>query len=93
MPTRRIVAAIVVTALLVVAIAGDALAVAGIRAYRRSLAPVVSRMGLECRFTPSCSQYGEIAIARDGLLRGGWRTLHRVSRCHPWTPKGTIDEP
>jgi putative membrane protein insertion efficiency factor len=93
MPTRRIVTAIVAAALFVVAVAGDTLALAGIRAYRHALAPVVSRMGLECRFTPSCSYYGEIAIARDGLLRGGWRTLGRVSRCHPWTPKGTIDEP
>ncbi|HET7090256.1 MAG TPA: membrane protein insertion efficiency factor YidD [Anaerolineae bacterium] len=41
-----------------------------------------------CRFTPSCSQYGYEAIAKYGILKGGWLTVKRISRCHPLNPGG-----
>ena len=41
-----------------------------------------------CRFEPSCSHYGYEAIQRYGLLRGGWMTLRRLGRCHPFNPGG-----
>lgn len=37
-----------------------------------------------CRFTPTCSSYGLEAVGRHGGMRGGWLTLRRLSRCHPW---------
>lgn len=76
-----------------VAAAGQPLALAGIRAYQRSLAPLVGRLGVRCRFTPSCSHYAEVAIARDGLVSGGLKSIRRIARCGPWTPAGTIDPP
>jgi hypothetical protein len=93
MRKRGIVLASVAAALAVLVVSGEAFAVAGIRAYQRVLAPAVSRMGIECRFSPSCSRYAETVLVREGLIRGGWRAVRRVARCHPWTPKGTIDEP
>ncbi|MBI5564699.1 MAG: membrane protein insertion efficiency factor YidD [Chloroflexi bacterium] len=41
-----------------------------------------------CRFTPSCSQYGVEAIQKYGALKGGWLTIKRVGRCHPFNPGG-----
>ena len=41
-----------------------------------------------CRFQPSCSHYAEEAIRRHGSLRGGWLTLARLCRCHPFHPGG-----
>ena len=69
------------------------LAVAGIHVYQRTLAPGAARAGAVCRFTPTCSHYAEVVIARDGLIRGGWLAVKRVARCGPWTPAGTKDLP
>ena len=56
-----------------------------IGAYRRWLSPL---LGPRCRFIPSCSAYGLEAIERHGPWRGGWLTLRRLLRCHPFTPCG-----
>lgn len=41
-----------------------------------------------CRFYPTCSQYGYEAIARYGLVKGGWMAFTRVLRCQPFHPGG-----
>jgi len=53
--------------------------------YRRWFSPL---LGPRCRFIPSCSAYGLEAIQRHGPWRGGWLTLRRLLRCHPFTPCG-----
>jgi len=72
---------------------GQAAAVGGIHAYQRTVAPLLTRAGATCRFTPTCSRYAEIVIARDGLLLGSWKTAKRIARCGPWTEMGTADDP
>jgi len=67
--------------------------VSAIHGYQHTIAPLVGRAGVRCRFTTSCSHYAEVVIARDGLLRGGWRAATRIARCGPWTTPGTVDEP
>jgi len=69
------------------------LALGSIHLYQRALAPAAARIGLRCRFTPTCSRYAETVIARDGIVRGGAKALRRIARCGPWTARGTIDEP
>ncbi|MFP3854589.1 MAG: membrane protein insertion efficiency factor YidD [Anaerolineales bacterium] len=41
-----------------------------------------------CRFYPTCSHYGYEAIARHGLIKGGWLATKRVLRCQPFSPGG-----
>jgi putative membrane protein insertion efficiency factor len=68
-----------------------AAAVGGIHLYQATLSPVYARLGVQCRFTPTCSHYGEAVVSRFGVLRGGWLAAKRILRCGPWTPAGTAD--
>ncbi len=61
------------------------LALATIQVYRYVISPL---MASHCRFYPSCSCYAHEAIDQHGLMRGGWLTLRRLGRCHPWHPGG-----
>jgi putative membrane protein insertion efficiency factor len=45
-----------------------------------------------CRFYPTCSEYGYLAIKKHGLLRGVIMTGWRIIRCNPWS-KGGEDQP
>lgn len=61
------------------------LALALIQFYRYVISPL---MASRCRFYPSCSCYAHEAISTHGFARGGWLTLRRLSRCHPWHAGG-----
>ena len=41
-----------------------------------------------CRYSPSCSEYAIEALQKYGALKGGWLTLKRLGRCHPWGGHG-----
>jgi uncharacterized protein len=56
-----------------------------VKAYRLTLSPFV---GMHCRHLPTCSVYADEAFARHGLWAGGWMTLARLSRCHPFGTSG-----
>ena len=53
--------------------------------YRFTLGPI---MGGQCRFYPTCSQYMIDAVRKYGALRGFWKGVKRVGRCHPWSEGG-----
>ena len=59
--------------------------IALIRVYQMLISPL---LGPKCRFTPTCSQYGIQALKKYGLIKGGWLTLKRIARCHPWGGHG-----
>jgi len=56
-----------------------------IRVYQFTLSPLLGR---QCRFTPTCSQYGIEAIQKHGALKGSWLTIKRIARCNPWGGSG-----
>ena len=73
--------------------AGVAVALLVIDGYQATLSRALGRLGARCRFEPSCSHYGELAIRNRGLLPGTWLIVKRIVRCGPWTPAGTVDLP
>ena len=56
-----------------------------VRAYQYALSPL---LGNRCRYEPTCSAYALTALQRYGVIRGGWLTVRRLSRCHPWGGHG-----
>jgi putative membrane protein insertion efficiency factor len=56
-----------------------------VKLYRFTLSPLI---GFHCRHVPTCSQYSDEALERFGLWAGGWMTLARLLRCHPWGTSG-----
>lgn len=50
--------------------------------YRFTLRPLLISLGVQCRFTPTCSEYAKEAIEKHGLL-GFVLTVGRLARCHP----------
>ena len=56
-----------------------------LRAYKWIVSPMFPPA---CRYTPTCSEYAMEAIERFGILRGGWKAVARILRCHPFVKGG-----
>ncbi|TVR49177.1 MAG: membrane protein insertion efficiency factor YidD [Puniceicoccaceae bacterium] len=62
-----------------------------VRLYQLTLSPALHALfgpGSGCRFSPTCSAYAREALRVHGFFRGGWLTLRRILRCHPWSHGG-----
>ena len=55
-----------------------------IRFYQRFLSPLRPPC---CCFTPTCSAYAYEAISKYGPWKGGWLSVKRLLRCHPFHGK------
>ncbi|MCR4371256.1 membrane protein insertion efficiency factor YidD [Bacillus amyloliquefaciens] len=64
--------------------------IAVIRGYQKFISPLTPP---SCRFYPTCSQYGIEAVKTHGALKGGWLTLKRILKCHPFHPGGVDPVP
>ncbi len=62
-----------------------AVAKSPIYVYRYAISPLI---GPRCRHLPTCSQYAIDAIDLNGIWIGGWLTVGRIARCHPWGTHG-----
>jgi hypothetical protein len=56
-----------------------------IRGYQVAISPLLPA---SCRYFPSCSAYAVEAIEKYGALKGGWLSLKRIGRCHPFRAGG-----
>ena len=56
-----------------------------IKLYQVTLSPFFGR---QCRYLPTCSNYGIEAIKKYGPFKGGWLTLKRLLSCNPWGGSG-----
>ena len=69
------------------------LALVLLRGYKLLLSPLISAIGIRCRYEPSCSSYSMEAIGRHGFWHGGWMTAARLCRCHPYGGSGLDNVP
>jgi len=53
--------------------------------YRYTLSAFAGR---ECRYLPTCSEYAEQAIEKNGPWKGLWLATSRLCRCNPWGGSG-----
>lgn len=53
--------------------------------YRYAISPFTAPA---CRHIPTCSEYAEDAINKNGAWKGSWLALSRILRCHPWGSQG-----
>lgn len=56
-----------------------------IRFYQLFISPL---LGANCRYYPTCSQYGKEAILKYGPFKGGFMAVKRILRCNPWGGHG-----
>ncbi|MBO6108748.1 MAG: membrane protein insertion efficiency factor YidD [Eubacterium sp.] len=54
-------------------------------AYRRFISPMKKPC---CIYSPSCSTYAVEAIERFGAVKGGFLSIRRILRCHPFHEGG-----
>jgi putative membrane protein insertion efficiency factor len=66
----------------------NAFCIAFLKAYQWILSPVLSSLGVQCRFEPTCSQYALDAVKAYGPFEGTRLATWRVLRCHPLCPGG-----
>ena len=56
-----------------------------VRLYQICLSPLLGR---NCRFQPTCSSYFIQSVEKYGAIRGGWKGVVRICKCHPFHPGG-----
>ncbi len=60
-----------------------------LKIYKLTLSPLLFLLfGKGCRYTPTCSVYANEAIAKHGILKGGFLSVKRILRCHPFAKGG-----
>nr|WP_219914550.1 membrane protein insertion efficiency factor YidD [Thalassobacillus sp. CUG 92003] len=52
-----------------------------IQFYRKAISPFTPP---SCRFQPTCSEYGLIAVRRFGFFKGIYLFIKRIVKCHPF---------
>jgi len=64
-----------------------------IRLYQIACSPILNRLGVRCRFYPTCSEYTILAVKRYGLRLGLRKSYARLMRCRPDNLDTCIDYP
>ena len=56
-----------------------------IKMYKLIISPLLPNV---CRFYPTCSSYAIEALSKHGLFKGGFLSIKRILRCHPYCDGG-----
>lgn len=58
--------------------------------YQRKISPILCKMGVNCKYYPSCSEYMKQAINKYGCIKGIFLGIIRLLKCNPFS-KGGVD--
>lgn len=56
-----------------------------IEVYQKVISPWTPKT---CRFHPTCSEYSYQAVKKYGAFKGGFKSIKRISKCHPFNSGG-----
>jgi uncharacterized protein len=60
-----------------------------VRGYQYAIRPILPPL---CIYQPGCSEYMILAVRKYGPIKGGFKGVCRICRCHPFA-KGGWDYP
>ena len=52
-----------------------------IKVYQKVVSPLFPP---SCRFYPNCSEYSYGSIKKHGIIKGGFYSIVRILKCHPY---------
>lgn len=69
-----------------------------IRIYQKTISPDHGLISYfwpygVCKYQPTCSEYGYLAIKKHGILKGALLAGWRILRCNPWSEGGMDNVP
>lgn len=59
-----------------------------INIYKKTLSPIISFLGFNCKYYPTCSEYSKQAIEKYGVIKGCFFSLKRILKCNPFSKGG-----
>jgi len=61
--------------------------------HQKKISPTLNKKGCKCRFYPSCSNYGLLALKKYGFVKGWYKTIKRILKCRPNNYDSCVDYP
>lgn len=59
-----------------------------IEKYKKYISPFIEKMGINCKYYPTCSEYTKQAIMKYGCLVGIIKGTKRILKCNPFSKGG-----
>ena len=59
-----------------------------IKIYKKTISPIFSFLGFNCKYYPTCSEYTKQAIEKYGVFKGSIKGFWRILKCNPFSKGG-----
>lgn len=59
-----------------------------IKFYKKFISPILSFLGIHCKYYPTCSEYTKQAIEKYGVIKGCMLGTKRILKCNPFSKGG-----
>ena len=56
--------------------------------YQKHISKIFHKMGINCKYYPTCSHYTKEAIKKYGFFKGSIKGMYRIIRCNPFSKGG-----